>query len=338
MSKYSNASNHIDKSVIYVFIAVFFVSVSVFAYRYTKFSPCEEVNFNIITKERSVGTLIKFEDLTVQAENWEWNFGDSTITSSLQKPLHVYKKPGEYEVKLMVNNICEHRKTITIRGKEEILDSTKFPVFKVQKSIKVGQKLTLRDETENASTWEWRFGETARVNAITRKASYVYEKPGLKTISLIVNGDLKYITEKTIEVIPLKEVKDNTLDVPEVIIKQAPNIKQAPSIKQAPANNIKQAPDKPKLSPYINEADFSAKLMSVARESKSSKIFSEYFCGDVNKPIIVNGKNTTFLLFCKKISGKRRTKIKKIELYRDKGSNCITNVTIDCKIPGLFND
>ena len=332
MSKYSNASNHIDKSVIYVFIAVFFVSVSVFAYRYSIYSPCEDVNFVINTKERTVGALIKFEDLTSEAQNWQWDFGDNSITSSQKQPFHMYKEPGEYTVKLLVNNICERTETITIEAKKEVVDIAKYPVFDVPKSITVGQKLKVKDETENATTWEWRFGETARINATSKRASYIYEEPGLYTVSLIVNGDMKYITKKTIEVKPLKEEKKNILNIP-----QAPS-KPKTTIKYKPDVTIKDAPNSAKMVPYINKEGFSEKLMLVANEKMSAKQFSEYFCGDINKPIIVNGKNTTFLLFCEKITGKRRTKIKKIEIYRDKGSNCITNVTIDCRIPGLFND
>ncbi|WP_299888149.1 PKD domain-containing protein [uncultured Lacinutrix sp.] len=336
MTKYSNASNHIDKSVIYVFLAVFLISVSVFAYRYSIYSPCKDVNFAINTKERTVETLIKFEDLTEQAQTWQWDFGDDTPKSSQKTPFHIYKEPGEYTVKLLVNNICERTEVITIEQKEEVIDSTKYPVFNVQKTIKVGQKLIVKDETDNASTWEWRFGENAGVDATSKNASYIYEKPGLKSITLIVNGDENFITKKIIDVIPIKEVKEDILDKPKVFVKPRVVIKDKPDIV------IKDKPDgaeKIKKIPYISESDFSKKLMRVAKEEMSAKQFSEYFCGDINKPIIVNGKNTTFLLFCEKISGKKRTKIKKLQIFRsNKGSNCITNVTIDCKIPGLFND
>jgi len=332
MSKYNNTSKHIDKSVVYVFIAVFLLSVSVFAFRYTKYSPCENVTFKIDKTEKTVGSLIKFEDFTETATTWYWDFGDNSISGTQKEQFHIYKEPGEYTVKLIVNDICEHSETITIEEKKELLDPSKFPVFKLPKSIKVGQKLRVKDESNNASTWEWRFGETAKVNANTKRASYVYTKPGLNTVSLIINGDLKYVTQKTIEVIPLKEVKKEVIDIPDAPSRPNADIKDRPDV------TIKDKPVTKKLAPYINEADFSEKLMTVAEDEASAKQFSEYFCGDVNKNIVVNGKSTTFLLFCEKISGKRRTRIKKLQIYRDKGSNCIKTVTIECRIPGLFND
>ncbi|GAL82636.1 hypothetical protein JCM19274_220 [Algibacter lectus] len=64
-------------------------------------------------------------------------------------------------------------------------------------------------------------------------------------------------------------------------------------------------------------------------ESKiTEKEFSNYFCGDVNKPIVVNGRNTTFLVFCQKIRGKR-INIKRLTIFRNDGSNCIKNLNIE---------
>ena len=89
--------------------------------------------------------------------------------------------------------------------KQQILDSTKFPVFDIPESIRVGESLILKDETDNASTWEWRFGETPRVDAESRTASYVYKESGLYTVKLIVNGDVEYMTKKKINVLEGKQ-------------------------------------------------------------------------------------------------------------------------------------
>jgi len=325
-----NTSTHLDKSVIYIFLGVFFLSASVFAYKYSKYAPCEDIKFHINTNNYTIGSLIKFEDLTDGATDWQWDFGDSTLIATQQKPLHVYYKPGEYNVRLLVNGICEQSETITILQKKELLDSTKFPVFNIPKSIQVGRTLTVEDKTENASSWEWRFGETADVNAKTKLASYIYKEPGFKTISLIVNGELKYISKQKIEVLPLKEAPKNTfIDIPDAPSKPIWNIKEAPE-----TSTIKDKPKTPKLVPYIGHEDFKQKLILVSKEKMSPNQFADYFCGDVNKPIIVNGKNTTFLVFCEKIKDKK-IKIKNFEIFREKGSNCIKTITIDYKKSGL---
>ncbi|WP_452219798.1 PKD domain-containing protein [Lacinutrix salivirga] len=329
MGNKNYTSNHLDKSIIYLFLGAFLVSVTVFAYRYSKYSPCTTVDFKINSKDLTTGALIKFEDLTESAENWQWDFGDESSISIQQKPFHAYKAPGEYTVKLLVNDFCEHTETITITEKEVVIDSTKFPIFKLPSTIKVGRPLRVVSENDNATSWEWRFGETSSANAKTERASYTYKKPGTYTISLITNGELEYITKKKIVVKPTKVVKETIFDIPEAPAKPDWDIDYKPAV-------VEEKPEAPKQVPYISKKDFESKLILVSKEKLSPKQFSEYFCGDLNKPIIANGKSTTFLLLCEKIAD-RRIKIKKLELFREKGSNCITNLTIDYrKGLGLF--
>ena len=46
---------------------------------------------------------VQFKDKSTDAYYWYWNFGDKT-TSTLQSPLHQYKKAGKYTVTLTVKN------------------------------------------------------------------------------------------------------------------------------------------------------------------------------------------------------------------------------------------
>lgn len=302
----------LDRNVIFVFIGTFVIFGSILLYNFLTYFPCEEVTFSVKAQKFEVGALIKFSAETPDAENWKWDFGDQTIESS-KEALHIYNEPGNYDVTLRVNSNCEITKSIIILEKEVVIDSTKFPVFELPKTIRLGQTLTVEDQTPNASSWEWRFGETASANAVTQRARYKFKEPGLKTVSLVVNGDLNYITKKRIEVLPIAKRTQN------------PN----PPVFE---DNLKSAP---KTVPYINEVDFANKLLLVSEGTLSSKEFSNYFCGDLNKNIIVNGKNTTFLLFCEKIYD-TKIKLKKIELFRNEGSNCVKTIIVDYKKTFLF--
>ena len=52
--------------------------------------------------------LVSFTDLSINALTWTWNFGDaynnSTNTSSIESPSHLYSKEGTYCVLLTVTN------------------------------------------------------------------------------------------------------------------------------------------------------------------------------------------------------------------------------------------
>ncbi len=332
MSSGNNMRRNLDTSVIYLFIGAFLISAVTLAFRYSKYAPCDEVIFTSDAKEFRAGEMVKFRDKTEGAEDWNWDFGDNSTGSYQKEPLHIFKEEGEYKVRLLVNNTCERTETVVIKEKLILIDSTKFPVFTLPETIVVGETLNVKDETENADTWDWRFGETASINAKTRNAEYVYEEPGLKTVSLVVNGDLNYITKKKINVVPKKGVKTRITEI------EVPKREPGWNIKSKPSEVVTQKEEqasKPSVTPYINESNFGLKVLLVSQEKSTPQAFTEYFCGNINIPIVVNGKNTTFLVFCEKIKGKK-IKIKSLNLFRDKGSNCIKNVTIDYKKSGLF--
>ena len=320
-------SNHIDKMVIRLFIITFLISASVLAYRATKFTPCKEVIFDIKADELVEGKLIKFVDQTKNASAWEWDFGDSTKVSHNKDALHVFRKPGEYTVSLTVNGICFEQKKVIVKAKPFIIDSTKLARFNLPATIKVGEQLVVKDLTPNASTWEWRFGETAGANSTNKVASYVYETHGLKTVSLVVNGDIKHATSKKIEVLPIEntDTRDEITSVTRTIGKQ---IKDAPDTK--PLGSQGDAPilknDGPKTAPNISDNQFKNKLILVSRKKLSVDSFKDYLCGNLNMPIIVNGEKTTFLQFCELIQIKN-VKIKEVKLFKD-SNNCITNITV----------
>jgi len=189
MSQKNITHYHMDKSVKYLFLLAFLSSATVLGYHYKNKSSCNDVTFKTEAEKFTVGEPIVFNDQTLDAEKWQWAFGDDN-TSFQKSPAHYYEKPGTYEVELIVNGNCVGLQTVEIKEAEKIVDSTKFPIFSIPKQIRVGEKVIARDKTENASAWEWRFGETPRVDNKNRTASYVYKEPGLYTVKLVVNNDL----------------------------------------------------------------------------------------------------------------------------------------------------
>ena len=340
-----NTKSYIDSSVIYLLAGTFFVASMGTAFRYAAETPCELAVFNSTANAYRAGEMIQFKDRTYGAEEWEWDFGDGSEVSTQKNPLHIYAKEGNYDVRLTVNKSCIEMKTLAIQAKVVLLDSTKFPVFELPKTIMVGETLKVTDETERATSWEWRFGETASANATTKTAEYVYETAGLKTVSLIVNGDMTYIGKKKINVLPLPETKERITKIAAERRDRRLDLRKAPTgageqedakstLPEQPGGNS-PAGDKPSTVPYISADNFENKIKMVASGKLSPQAFSQYFCDDVNPLVVVNGRNTTFLVFCQKIKDKKIT-INSLDLLRNPGSNCVTTFTLDYKKSGLF--
>ncbi|MFT4525677.1 MAG: gliding motility-associated-like protein [Bacteroidia bacterium] len=69
--------------------------------------PQPIAGFDITTEELAGGIfiydLVGFNDLSIDAQNWDWNFGDGFFHSD-QNPFHIYDQTGQYEVILTVQN------------------------------------------------------------------------------------------------------------------------------------------------------------------------------------------------------------------------------------------
>ncbi|WP_103865880.1 PKD domain-containing protein [Aquimarina sp. I32.4] len=324
----TSQNTFIDKSIIMFFIVTIFITATVFAFKYANYTPCEIIDFDINAKNYRVGEIIRFKDNTDGAFKREWNFGDSSKVRSGLSPFHTYEKAGKYNIALKVNGNCERIKTIVIKEKVFILDSTKLAKFKIPSSIKVGEPLRIKDQTKDAYRWEWRFGETAEVNSTKKNPRYTYESPGLKTITLVVNDDTRYATRKKINVLPNK--KKTTSPIRRRRIPR-PTITTRPPIKVAPD----EEDPKEFRAPNIKDSDFAIKIMAVADKKASAKDFGPYLCNNLQLPINARGKRTTFIDFCNKIKGKN-IKIKELEIFRNKNNNCIEYITIQYSRTGLF--
>ena len=69
----------------------------------------------------NIGNEIIFEDLSIDATSWLWNFGDGNF-SSIQNPTHVYNSINNFNVSLRVsNNLCSDSTFRRIIIEEELI-------------------------------------------------------------------------------------------------------------------------------------------------------------------------------------------------------------------------
>jgi len=338
--KTSNQSKnyHLDKSVILFFVITILVTATMFAFKYVNYTPCEVIDFSIDKLEARVNQSIKFEDNTIAAQEWQWDFGDDSEVDFKKSAYHTYKKPGEYEVSLIINGKCSSVKKVTILEKKEILDPSKKAKFEIlTKKIRVGEKLKLKEYTQDAKTWEWSFENVDGATSKEQNPEYVYTTSGKKTITLIVNGEFKYATTRTIEVQPKKEIeREDIVGIP--IPNPIPERTDGTRIPENPegegSNGIEGSTiEKPEVYKITREA-FRAQLILVSEKEASAKDFKEYFCGNLDLPIYVNKKRTTFIEFCEKIRGKG-IRILDLDLVHQ-DDNCIKIVTLRYKKTSLF--
>lgn len=77
-----------------------------------------EVAFTISPDSPKAGEKVTFTNQSSSGEDWAWSFGDGS-TSTLKSPTHTYKKPGTYDVRLMIDN----KKSLTVTKSITVIDT-----------------------------------------------------------------------------------------------------------------------------------------------------------------------------------------------------------------------
>jgi gliding motility-associated-like protein len=127
---------------------------------------------------------ITFTAQSVGADQWTWNFGDGT-TSTTQNPVHTYADTGTYTVTLTVVNLttgCDYTKTQTIR-----IISEKANFFATDTIICKGVPIgfsSVGSIPANIAAYDWDFGDG--VSGTGASISHVYTQAGTYNVRLII--------------------------------------------------------------------------------------------------------------------------------------------------------
>jgi PKD repeat protein len=334
-----------DPRILLVFIILLALGMLSFISKFIGSVDCENTTFYIVAKNRLVGETIEFYNETPNASSWEWNFGDNSKNQFDKNVTHHYKTPGRYRITLTINDNCVTYKDIVIKSVGELSERSRKPEILAPRVVKVGEEVVFDYyySGNDIFSWEWSFGETSRLDDTESNPVYVYKTPGIKKVSLIVNGNVSKITSQTILVKPKDPVVSDALveDVEIKPLKLRPGPAQidpaeeyAMTLPVVPPSSKKKSgkSDKNKKNaPKISEEQFELLLHQVAKQSKTKDDFGTFLCDDYKIPVLINdSKIMPFDEFCKKITGKT-LKISNIRLSTN-DENCIINVEITYKI------
>lgn len=342
--------SNFDTRIIFLFSALILISIIVFLFKYNNYLDCESTDFYINSTNNAVGEALEFSDETYNAQEWLWDFGDGSPHEYRKQALHIYDEPGIYTVKLTLNGFCVKEKRIEIKYYGKLVDSTKIPKIIAPKIAFVGDVVRFGYEYSRESySWQWSFGETARPDAVTQRPYYIYETPGMKTVSLMINGDVDHMATKNIyikptEIVnplgeyeikgyvyerPIEEFKlppgDPQKDPLDELLEKAP-VAPTPTKKKQESNN-----SLPGIAPNISEDQFELMLMQVSKKEKTKEDFAQYLCGNYEISVIKNDQLLiTFSQLCRSIRGEK-IRIESLRLTKD-NLNCVVGISISYKV------
>ncbi|MDO6429312.1 PKD domain-containing protein [Flavitalea sp. BT771] len=333
-------NSRVDDRAILTMIIPAVLSLLIMAWRFTNHTSCSPFTITARANRYYTGEVVRFESNIASFNTLRWNFGDNQGNDTkITSAVHSYDEPGEYTASLTVNDECTEYVRIVIIPAPHVENPRMAATFICPQSAEVGKPVQFSDTTGGARQWEWRFGETATVDATAKDPKYTYTTPGLKTVTVVINNDERQMGIGKIYVnpAPAPRRKDRANDRPIIVMQNRPAAGPA----QAQQDSVKKEEPPVVKAPEISDAGFEVLLRAVANKQKTADHFSPYFCGNLNVQANLNGQMMPFTELCNKFSSlKSEKKIKKltIQLVKNEKTNCIIALFVNLKEKeGLFN-
>lgn len=335
----------LDDNVIITLLAVCILASLAFVVRFKNYKPCADFMVKTVGTDLRVGTIVRFETDARDFKRLHWDFGDNQRSvTEVGSVMHSFDAPGDYTITLIADGKCTEYKTITVYNAPEIVDSTLIAKVVMPTTAEVDVPVLFKDTSSRASSWEWRFGETANIDGNLRNQYYTYKTPGWKTISVVINGNLRTPLVRKIFVTPKAPAEQPraAANTPGPVIRPRvnDNPETAPLPQQlnpaTPAQPVQaQTPEPTVTYPDVAAADFNQMLRNSAGGKRPISTFSKYFCeGNMNTTVILNGKATTFQQFFAKVAAvKKGDKLSlTTTLYKNKQNNCVNKIDVIGKV------
>lgn len=146
-------------------------------------STCKIViaNFNGTNLNFCAPDTVFFNNLSSNSTSWLWSFGDGT-TSTLQHPTHVYTNPGTYTVMLTAYNLPDSS-TFTQTSYVTVYANATAAFTPSNDTLCLGQSVTFANNSTNALTYNWNFGDGNTSTNTT--PSHTYGTTGTFTVTLV---------------------------------------------------------------------------------------------------------------------------------------------------------
>ncbi len=137
-----------------------------------------------ITSGKAPLTVAFNDTSTGTPTKWKWTFGDGK-TSTIQNPIHMYSKAGNYTVKLIVSN-GQGSNTTTKTDYIQVIAKPVAAFSAKPTSGKAPLKVQFTDKSTGIPTaWNWDFGDGASTE---QNPKHEYSQEGNYTVKLTVTN------------------------------------------------------------------------------------------------------------------------------------------------------
>ncbi len=204
----NNISYRLDDKVLITVFAISIFFLGLMAFRYKNHEPCTTVDFSYRTANKFdlayINEPVYFSsEIKYSAASWKWDFGDKTSMDEKSGPYtnHEYRQPGQYTVRLIINDKCEQVKTINVNKRADYGKKLFLVPLWPGDVLLAGREYNFGDNTTGAVTWSWYFDQEPKL--LQKNLTYMFTEPGVHKVILVINDDIENNRiEKTFTVKP----------------------------------------------------------------------------------------------------------------------------------------
>ncbi len=143
--------------------------------------------------DNCLGNQVLFNNTTVGAIGFSWDFGDGSALTNTASPTHNYALASTYQVTLTSNsaNGCQNSQTkgIKIYSLPQPDFSIQLPPFSCNNSPTPFQNNTPSLADSNITGWSWKFGDSQNGTSNQQSPAYTYTSAGSFTAFLTATSD-----------------------------------------------------------------------------------------------------------------------------------------------------
>lgn len=264
----------------------------------------DDIVASVYPTSLNVGDTLTFEDKTTFGKSRKWDFGDG-FNSDKNKGSHFFKKPGYYQVSVIIDNKYAKSFPVLVSG------GISRPIDTIKAATRIDaptqamqlENVFFRADSPDAKIYTWKFGETGNIDAKEKMATYAFKNPGNYIVTLYTDIDNDPI-QHMIKILPAYEELDD-----EVIT----------------------APTVTDIYSKIND-DFKYHLQQIANGSNFNShynyLLNTYLCNKDNIGLTVNDKNNSFYNYCMGLQFDKNNSIQEVKTTLDTNQNCVVKVEV----------
>lgn len=170
-------------------------SVSAIGIDYMGNEHVQDIKFHILPEPKAVANFsffpvsglaplkVSITNKSINAQKYQWNWGDGTPESTEVEPSHTYGKPGEYVITL--NILGKNGDVVSKKAKINVAYPAPVAKFTAPASVSADAVVEFVNDSQNATRWLWDFGDGC-VASTEKNPKHRFTKIGSYNVSLKV--------------------------------------------------------------------------------------------------------------------------------------------------------